>query len=96
MFRYLDRSSEGTLSEEDFDHVYDAVMLSWEPQSSSAPWFRTAWEPLQRVLQVTHDIMQWKRMEDIISKFKKPMQAHWKSPEWIKLLALSLRFFLKL
>lgn len=66
MFHYLDSSGSGALSQEDFFRVYDAVMLSWEPQFAHTPWFHTAWAPLQSVLQRTHDLVHWKHFEIVV------------------------------
>ncbi|KAJ1524179.1 hypothetical protein ONE63_010705 [Megalurothrips usitatus] len=66
MFHYLDRSGCGVLSQEDFFRVFDAVMLSWEPQFANIPWFHTAWPPLQSVLQKMHDLVHWKHFEVVV------------------------------
>lgn len=66
MFHYLDSSGSGALSQEDFYRVYDAVMLSWEPQFAQTPWFHTAWPPLQSVLQRMHDLVHWRHFEIVI------------------------------
>ena len=68
MFHYLDPNGVGALTQEDFYRIYDAVMLSWEPQFSHIPWFHTAWPPLQSILQRTHDLVHWKHFELLMCK----------------------------
>ena len=68
MFRYLNVSGTGTLTSDEFLNVYDATVLTWEPQYSSIPWYHMAWPPLQILCQAAHAAISWTYFESLVCK----------------------------
>ncbi|XP_049818861.1 two pore calcium channel protein 1-like isoform X2 [Aethina tumida] len=66
IFRYLNKSETGYLSEEEFLNVFDAVSLRWYPKDMTDPWFSAAWPPLRALCRTTRVIISWPHFENII------------------------------
>ncbi|XP_011497956.1 PREDICTED: two pore calcium channel protein 1-like isoform X3 [Ceratosolen solmsi marchali] len=66
MFRYLNISGNGVLSSDEFLNVYDATVLTWEPQYSSVPWYHMTWPPLQIFCQGAHAAIAWPYFETLV------------------------------
>lgn len=69
IFRYLNKSETGYLSEEEFLNVFDAVSLRWYPKDMTDPWFSAAWPPLRALCRTTRVIISWPHFENIICKW---------------------------
>uniref|UniRef100_A0A1B6DU32 EF-hand domain-containing protein n=2 Tax=Clastoptera arizonana TaxID=38151 RepID=A0A1B6DU32_9HEMI len=66
MFKQMNTSGSGFLSQSEFCNVYDAVSLKWEAQYAHIPWFHSAWMPLQQLCQLMHNTISWKHFDHII------------------------------
>ncbi|XP_014213828.1 two pore calcium channel protein 1-like isoform X2 [Copidosoma floridanum] len=66
MFRYLNISGSRFLTSDEFLNVYDATVLTWDPQYSSVPWYHMAWPPLQILCQGAHAAINWRYFESLI------------------------------
>lgn len=68
MFKQLNSSGNGALSEEEFLNVYDAVNLKWHLKEPSDPWFSVAWPPLKAFCRHARAFVTWKYFEHIVCK----------------------------
>ena len=68
MFRYLNTSGNGRLLSDEFLNIYDATVLTWEPQYSNVPWYHMAWPPLQILCQGAHAAINWAYFETLVCK----------------------------
>lgn len=65
MFRYLNTSGTGSLTIEEFYGIYDAVMMTWQPQALDTPWYFTASPTVQRICQTANSIISWPYFDHI-------------------------------
>ncbi|XP_065205585.1 two pore calcium channel protein 1-like [Planococcus citri] len=63
IFKYLNSCNTGILTKDEFNKIYDAVILRWEPQYANIPWYHSAWMPLQNVCQMAHTIISLRYFE---------------------------------
>jgi len=68
MFRYLNTSGTGSLTIEEFYGIYDAVMMTWQPQALDTPWYFTASPTVQRICQTANSIISWPYFDHIFCK----------------------------
>lgn len=68
MFRYLNTSGSGSLTIEEFYGVYDAVMMTWQPQVLDTPWYFTASPTIQKICQSANTIISWPYFDHIFCK----------------------------
>lgn len=66
MFRELNVSGTGALTQDEFLGIYDAVTLKWHIKDPPDPWFSAAWPPLRTVCRATRVIVTWKYFEHIV------------------------------
>lgn len=66
IFRHLNGSGNGSLTEEEFFGVYDAVSLKWHLKDPPDPWFSAAWPPLRILCRSSRRFVQWKYFEYIV------------------------------
>lgn len=66
MFRQLNRSNSGVLTQDEFLHIYDAVTLKWRLKDPPDPWFSAAWPPLRQFCRMARLVVTWKYFEHII------------------------------
>ncbi|XP_029823092.2 two pore calcium channel protein 1 isoform X1 [Ixodes scapularis] len=67
MFKTMDVSRNGFLSQEDFLQVYEASTLSWERKWSDSPWFSELKRPCEKKLfQGAYRLITWKWSNVII------------------------------
>lgn len=65
MFRYLNTSGSGSLTIEEFYGIYDAVMMTWQPQALDTPWYFTASPTVQKICQTANSIISWPYFDHI-------------------------------
>lgn len=65
MFRYLNTSGTGSLTIEEFYGIYDAVMMTWQPQVLDTPWYFTASPTVQKICQTANSIISWPYFDHI-------------------------------
>lgn len=66
MFQHLNASGSGVLSSEEFLNVYDTIMLQWEPQYSTVPWYHSSSRPLQILCTGAHAAIRWPYFETLM------------------------------
>ncbi|KAL1454257.1 hypothetical protein WDU94_010530, partial [Cyamophila willieti] len=66
MFAYLNTSRSGALSMNEMYRVYDAVMMTWQPQYSHIPWYHNTHEMVQTVCTRLHEAINWPYFEHIV------------------------------
>uniref|UniRef100_A0A8D8TKZ2 Two pore calcium channel protein 1 n=2 Tax=Cacopsylla melanoneura TaxID=428564 RepID=A0A8D8TKZ2_9HEMI len=66
MFAYLNTSRSGSLSMNEMYRVYDAVMMTWQPQYSHIPWYHNTHESIQTVCTRLHEAINWPYFEHIV------------------------------
>ncbi|KAG7205135.1 hypothetical protein KM043_005505 [Ampulex compressa] len=66
MFRHMNTSGSGVLSSEEFLSIYDAIILQWEPQYSTVPWYHTTWKPLQMLCTGANSAIRWPYFETLV------------------------------
>lgn len=66
MFKQLNASGSGTMSEEEFIGLYDASSLRWHLKDPPDPWFSAAWPPLRMFCRAARRLVLWKYFEYIV------------------------------
>lgn len=66
MFAYLNKSHTGYLTMEEMYGVYDAVMMTWQPQYSHIPWYHNTMESVQTVCTHLHELINWTYFEHVV------------------------------
>ncbi|XP_076665106.1 two pore segment channel 1 isoform X1 [Andrena cerasifolii] len=66
MFRHLNASGGGALSAEEFLNIYDTIILQWEPQYSTVPWYHSTSQPLQILCTGAHAAIRWAYFETLM------------------------------
>ncbi|CAH0546809.1 unnamed protein product [Brassicogethes aeneus] len=66
LFKHLNTSDTGYLSEDEFIHIFDAVNLRWYVKDLADPWFSAAWPPLRTLSRTTRTIVNWPYFEHIV------------------------------
>ncbi|XP_045469112.1 two pore channel protein 1-like [Harmonia axyridis] len=66
MFHLLNISGTGSLTEDEFLHIYDALSVKWRLREPLDPWFSSAWPPLRVFYNISRRIVMWKYFEHII------------------------------
>lgn len=69
IFRQLNHSGTGLLTEDEFLEIYDAVTLRWRLKDPPDPWFAAAWPPLRLFCRTARTIVTWEYFEYIVCKF---------------------------
>lgn len=71
IFRQLNHSGTGVLTEDEFLEIYDAVTLRWRLKDPPDPWFSAAWSPLRLLCRTARTVVTWEFFEYIVCKFFK-------------------------
>nr|CAH7728737.1 unnamed protein product [Callosobruchus chinensis] len=66
IFRQLNASGNGMMTQEEFLSIYDAVTLKWRNKNPLDPWFSAAWPPLRMFCRLSRTLVMWKYFEYII------------------------------
>ncbi|XP_030757236.1 two pore calcium channel protein 1-like isoform X2 [Sitophilus oryzae] len=66
IFRQLNVSNTGLLSQEEFLNIYDSVMLRWRLKDPPDPWFSAAWPPLRTLCRAARKAVSWEYFEYVI------------------------------
>ncbi|VEN34802.1 unnamed protein product [Callosobruchus maculatus] len=66
IFRQLNASGNGLMTQEEFLSIYDAVTLKWRNKNPLDPWFSAAWPPLRMFCRLSRTLVMWKYFEYII------------------------------
>lgn len=69
IFRQLNISNNGLLTEEEFLNIYDVITLKWRNKNPIDPWFSAAWPPLRAFCRASRNIVTWKYFEHVICKY---------------------------
>lgn len=71
IFRQLNHSGTGALTEDEFLEIYDAVTLRWRLKDPPDPWFSAAWSPLRLLCRTARTVVTWEYFEYLVCKFLK-------------------------
>lgn len=71
MYQHLNASGSGVLSVEEFLNIYDTIILQWELQYSTVPWYHSTSQPLQILCTGAHAAIRWPYFESLMCKFKR-------------------------
>ncbi|XP_076256242.1 two pore calcium channel protein 1-like isoform X2 [Rhynchophorus ferrugineus] len=66
IFRQLNVSNTGLLTQDEFLNIYDAVMLRWRLKDPPDPWFSAAWPPLRTLCRAARKLVSWEYFEYVI------------------------------
>ncbi|XP_006613308.1 two pore calcium channel protein 1-like isoform X3 [Apis dorsata] len=66
MYQHLNASGSGVLSIEEFLNIYDTIILQWEPQYSTVPWYHSTSQPLQILCTGAHAAIRWSYFETLM------------------------------
>ncbi|XP_078040114.1 two pore segment channel 1 isoform X1 [Augochlora pura] len=66
IYRHLNASGSGALSSQEFLNIYDTIVLQWEPQYSSVPWYHSASKPLQILCNGADAVIRWSFFETMM------------------------------
>ncbi|XP_066153922.1 two pore channel protein 1-like isoform X1 [Euwallacea fornicatus] len=66
IYRQLNTSSTGLLTQEEFLNIYDAISLRWRHKDPPDPWFSAAWPPLRSLCRSARYIVTWPYFEYIV------------------------------
>nr|XP_023012709.1 two pore calcium channel protein 1-like isoform X1 [Leptinotarsa decemlineata] len=66
IFRQLNKSNTGLLTQDEFLNIYDAMTLKWRNKTPLDPWFSTAWPPLRVFCRTSRNLISWKYFEHIV------------------------------
>lgn len=69
IFRQLNASGTGALTQEEFFGIYDAVTLKWHVKDPPDPWFSAAWPPLRSLCRIARLAVTWDYFEYIVCKY---------------------------
>lgn len=63
IFRQLNASGTGLLTQDEFLNIYDAISLRWRHKDPPDPWFSAAWPPLRGLCRTARDMVTWPYFE---------------------------------
>ncbi|CAG9862413.1 unnamed protein product [Phyllotreta striolata] len=66
IFRQLNKSNSGQLSQDEFLNVYDSLTLRWRNKTPIDPWFSAAWPPLRMFCRSAKTAVTWRFFEHIV------------------------------
>ncbi|OAD53411.1 Two pore calcium channel protein 1 [Eufriesea mexicana] len=66
MFQHLNASGSGVLNVEEFLNIYDTIILQWEVQYSTVPWYHSTSQPLQILCTGAHAAIRWPYFETLM------------------------------
>ncbi|XP_068901999.1 two pore calcium channel protein 1-like isoform X3 [Tenebrio molitor] len=66
IFRQLNTSGTGALTEDEFLGIYDAITLRWRLKDPPDPWFSAAWPPLRMFCRAARTVVTWEYFEHIV------------------------------
>jgi two pore calcium channel protein 1 len=79
IFRQLNTSGTGALTEDEFLGIYDAITLRWRLKDPPDPWFSAAWPPLRMFCRAARTVVTWEYFEHIVCTScpsNKPTPSH--------------------
>lgn len=68
IFRQLNASGTGLLTQDEFLNIYDAISLRWRHKNPPDPWFSAAWPPLRGLCRTARDMVTWPYFEYFVCK----------------------------
>lgn len=68
VFRQLNQSNSGALTQEEFLNIYDAVTLKWHIKDPPDPWFSAAWPPLRTLCRAARTAVSWEYFEYVVCR----------------------------
>lgn len=68
IFRQLNASNTGLLTQDEFLNIYDAVSLRWRHKDPPDPWFSAAWPPLRTLCRSARVVVSWEYFEYVVCK----------------------------
>ncbi|XP_060533745.1 two pore channel protein 1-like isoform X2 [Cylas formicarius] len=66
IFRQLNVSNTGLITQDEFLNIYDAMTLHWRLKDPPDPWFSAAWPPLRTLCRTARTIVSWDYFEYIV------------------------------
>ncbi|KAL1502414.1 hypothetical protein ABEB36_007557 [Hypothenemus hampei] len=66
VFRQMNISNTGMLTQEEFLNIYDALSLRWRHKDPPDPWFSAAWPPLRTLCRSARLIVSWPYFEHVV------------------------------
>ncbi|XP_018562124.1 two pore calcium channel protein 1 isoform X2 [Anoplophora glabripennis] len=66
IFRQLNASNTGLLTQDEFLNIYDAITLKWRIKDPPDLWFTAAWPPLRMFCRAARTTVTWKYFEHIV------------------------------
>ncbi|CAG9770850.1 unnamed protein product [Ceutorhynchus assimilis] len=66
IFRQLNVSNTGLLTQDEFINIYDGVSLRWRHKDPPDPWFSAAWPPLRTLCRTARLVVSWDYFEHIV------------------------------
>lgn len=66
IFRQLNTSNTGLMTQEEFLNIYDATTLKWRIKDPPDPWFSAAWPPLRAFCRASRTMVTWQYFEHIV------------------------------
>ncbi|XP_044763143.1 two pore calcium channel protein 1-like [Coccinella septempunctata] len=66
MFHLLNVSGTGSLTQDEFLNIYDALSVKWRLREPLDPWFSSAWPPLRAFYRLARSIVMWQYFEYIV------------------------------
>ncbi|KAJ8933779.1 hypothetical protein NQ314_013815 [Rhamnusium bicolor] len=66
IFRQLNTSNTGLLTQDEFLNIYDATTLRWRIKDPPDPWFSAAWPPLRAFCRAARTMVTWQYFEHIV------------------------------
>ncbi|CAG9815106.1 unnamed protein product [Phaedon cochleariae] len=66
IFRQLNKSNSGQLSQDEFLNIYDGTTLKWRTKTPIDPWFSAAWPPLRALCRSSRIFVTWSYFEHIV------------------------------
>lgn len=69
IFRQLNQSNSGAITQEEFLNIYDVVTLKWHLKDPPDPWFSAAWPPLRTLCRASRTAVSWEYFEYVVCTF---------------------------
>ncbi|KAL3272233.1 hypothetical protein HHI36_022716 [Cryptolaemus montrouzieri] len=66
MFHLLNVSGTGSLTQDEFLNIYDALTVKWRLRESLDPWYLSAWPPLRAFYKLSRAVITWKYFEYVV------------------------------
>lgn len=70
IFRQLNTTNNGLLTQDEFLNIYDATTLKWRNKNPIDPWFSAAWPPLRTFCRGSRNLVSWKYFEHFVCKYE--------------------------